>query len=122
MAKEKTVDEILKEKKHPVVAINDKGIFFFANEAFEKAYGWSKEDLIGNIITKIMPPYMRDAHNFGFSRFLASEEARILGKNLNLPVYCKDGLIVEAEHYIIGSKESDGTWRFAATIKIKTPS
>lgn len=117
MAKEKTVHEIVKEKRHPVVAIDDKGIFFFANEAFEKEYGWSKEDLIGDVITKIMPPYMRDAHNFGFSRFLASEQARILGKHLDLPVYCKDGSIVEAEHYIIGNKDTDGAWRFAATIK-----
>lgn len=119
MQKENTFNGILKEKKHPAVAIDDRGIFFFANEAFVKEYGWSKEDLIGNVITKIMPPYMRDAHNFGFSRFLASEEARILGKHLDLPVFCKDRSIIGAEHYIIGNKDTNGKWRFAATIKVK---
>lgn len=114
-----TVSAILAEKQVPVVAIDDKGIFFFVNEAFQHEYGWRAKDLYGEVITCIMPPYMRDAHNFGFSRFLVTEAPRILHKRLALPVYCKDGTIVEAEHFIIGEKKEDGSWRFAATITPK---
>ncbi len=58
---------------------------------------------------------MRDAHNFGFSRFLTTEAPRILGKRLSLPTLCKNGEIKNAEHFIIGEKKDD-RWQFAATI------
>jgi PAS domain S-box-containing protein len=110
-----TYEDILQEQKIPAVAIYHNGIFFLVNKSFEKAYGWKKADLVGSVITKIMPQHMRDAHNFGFSRFLATESARILGKPLPLPVYCKDGSTEEAEHFILG-KPVEGKWRFAALI------
>ncbi|HLL60627.1 MAG TPA: PAS domain S-box protein [Candidatus Nitrosocosmicus sp.] len=112
----KTVDDILKEKIAPVVAIDEHGLFFYLNEAFENAYGWKQEDLMGKLITLIMPPHMRDAHNFGFSRFLTTEVSKIQGIPLRLPIQCKDGTVLEAEHFIVGEKK-DGKWRFAATIK-----
>ena len=118
MSKPITVAAILHEQKLPAVAIDDKGLFFFINGAFEKEYGWKKEDLIGKVITTIMPGHIRDAHNFGFSRFLTTEISKIQGKPLPLPVCCKDGTVVSATHFIVGEKKK-GKWRFAATI---TPS
>lgn len=119
MTYEKTVDDILQEKKLPAVAIDEHGLFFFVNKAFEKQYGWLEEDLIGKVITVIMPAHMRDAHNFGFSRFLTTEVSKIQGKPLPLPVHSKDGTIVDAEHFIVGEKKN-GKWRFAATISPRT--
>lgn len=113
-----TFKQILKEEIIPVVAIDENGIFFHSNKAFETAYGWSREELLGKVITTIMPPYMRDAHNLGFSRFLTTEISKIQGKPLPLPVYCRNGKIVEAEHYIVGEK-LEGVWHFGATITPK---
>ncbi len=110
-----TVTDIIAVKDKPVVAIDGDGIITLVNKAFEEVYGWQSEELVGGVITAIIPPYMRDAHNFGFSRFLTTEESRILGKTFQLPVYCKDGSVLTAEHYIVGEK-LDGKWRFAATI------
>jgi PAS domain S-box-containing protein len=115
MTSQKTVNDILEEQILPAVAIDEHGIFFYVNNAFEKTYGWKKEELIGEIITLIMPAHMRDAHNLGFSRFLTTELSKIQGIPLPLPVSCKNGEIVDAEHYIIGEKKN-GKWRFAATI------
>lgn len=112
---QKTVDDIMAEKKLPVVAIDGQGLITYVNESFVKAYGWYKQDIIGQVITVIMPSHMRDAHNFGFSRFLITEQARILDKPLTLPVLCKNGTVTTAEHYITGDKRHN-TWRFAATI------
>lgn len=109
------MSQLLDVKDRPVVAIDEDGVVTFINAAFTQAYGWSETEIIGQVVTKIMPPYMRDAHNFGFSRFLITEAPRILNKPLPLPVYCKDSSIVEAEHFITGDKQ-DGTWRFVATI------
>ena len=117
--KRKTVTDILHEKKVPVIAIDNHGVITYVNKSFGQAYGWTEEELSGQVITVIMPPYMRDAHNFGFSRFIVSEQSRILNTPLSLPVQCKDGQVVEAEHYIVGEKSKD-TWSFAATIIPKT--
>ena len=115
MPKDSLFNQIMKEKMRPVVAIDEHGIFFYINDAFEKAYGWKKEELIGQLITLIMPPHMRDSHNFGFSRFLTTEITKIQGKPLPLPVCLKNGTTISAEHFIVGNKK-DGKWRFAATI------
>lgn len=117
MSEQITLKDILKEKVHPAVGIDEKGLFFFVNKAFEQAYGWSEDDLCGELITQIIPLYMRDAHNFGFSRFLTTEAPRILHKPLRLPTQCKDGTVVDAEHIIVGEKQQ-GVWRFAALIKL----
>lgn len=109
------VKDLLIEKVVPVVAIDEHGLFFHVNTAFEKKYGWSKNDLIGNLITLIMPPHMRDAHNSGFSRFLMTEESKIQEIPIPLPVFCKNGKVENATHFIVGEKKN-GKWRFAASI------
>lgn len=113
--KQRSVNDILADDRLPVVAIDDHGLITFVNKPFEHEYGWTIDDLLGQVITVIMPAHMRDAHNFGFSRFLVSENPRILNQPLSLPILHKDGTETKAEHYITGDNE-DGTWRFAATI------
>lgn len=110
--------DILAETKKPSIAIDEQGLITFVNKAFEYAYGWDRGELIGQVITCIMPPHMRDAHNFGYSRFLVTETARILNKTLILPVFCKNGTVVNAEHFITGEKLNN-KWSFAATISPK---
>ena len=111
----KTVSAIMSEDSLPVVAIDQDAVITYINPAFEQAYGWAGRDVVGQVVTLIMPPHMRDAHNFGFSRFLVTEAPRILNQPLDLPMVCKDGTVVDAEHFIVGEKV-DGKWRFAATI------
>lgn len=104
-------------QEEPVVAIDDRGLFFYVNKCFEQTYGWSEEDLLGKMVTTIMPPHMRDAHNIGLSRFLTTEKSTLMHKPLDLPVTCKDGATLSAEHYIVGEK-IEGKWKFAAKISL----
>lgn len=108
--------KILDEQTIPVIAINQEGIIFFVNDSFEEEYGWSEDDLKGNPITKIIPSHMRDAHNLGFSRFLTTETSRIMNKEISLPIYCKDGTVEDAIHFITAKKQNE-EWNFAALIK-----
>lgn len=100
--------------------MDEEGRIFFINEAFEREYGWNRADVLGQPITVIIPPKMRDVHHIGFSRFLKTENATLLEKPLNLPVLCKDGRILDAEHFLCAEK-TDGKWRFAATIRVRHP-
>lgn len=113
--KPKTFDELVKEQALPVVVIDHNSFFLVVNKAFEKEYGWTAEDLLGKSITKIIPPYLRDAHQVGFSRFMITEHPTLMNKPLPLSILYKGGAIREAEHYITGEKRK-GHWQFAASI------
>lgn len=115
MHKPTSYADILKEQAVPAVAIDQNSLFTMANKAFEEAYGWSERELLGKSVTEIIPPFLRDAHQIGFSRFMTTEHATLLGQQLPLGILYKDGTVRDAEHLIVGEKK-DGRWRFAATI------
>lgn len=118
MSQDLSFDQLIKEKNIPVVAIDHNSMFIEVNAAFEQAYGWTKKELIGSSVTVIIPSYLRDAHQVGFSRFLITEEITLMGKRLPLEILYKDGTIRNAEHYIVG-KKVNGNWCFVASIETK---
>ncbi len=111
-----TYDEIVARTDIPAVMINSLAEFEVVNEIFTETYGWTRDDLLGRRVATIIPEHMRNAHVIGFARFMATEEPRILGKPLPLPVLCKNGDIIDATHIIVGKKIA-GQWHFAATIE-----
>lgn len=119
MIKSTTYKDILREKELPAIAIDHNSMITMVNEAFEKVYGWSEEELLGKSVTEIIPPYLRDAHQIGFARFMTTEQATLLGVKIPLKILYRDGTIRDAEHYIVGEKK-DNQWCFAATIRPKS--
>ncbi|GAC1391071.1 MAG: PAS domain S-box protein [Candidatus Saccharimonadales bacterium] len=115
MNEKTTVDDLLKTKDVPVVAIDQGSLFTFVNDAFTQEYGWTIDDLLGKSVVEIMPDHMRSGHNIGFSRFLATEKSELLNKYLPLKVKYKDGREMLANHFIVGDKKNN-KWRFAAVI------
>ncbi len=115
MTKSTTYKDILREKELPAVAIDHNSMFTMVNRAFERVYGWSEKELLGKSVTEIIPSYLRDAHQIGFSRFMTTEQATLLGVKLPLEILYKDGTVRDAEHYIVGEKIAN-QWCFAATI------
>jgi PAS domain S-box-containing protein len=110
-----TYTEVIAIQELPVVAIDHNSLFTMVNKAFEHEYGWRESELLGKSVTEIIPPYLRDAHQIGFSRFLTTEEVTLLGKRLPLGILYKNGTVQDAEHYILGEKYKK-QWRFAAII------
>ncbi len=100
----------------PVVCIDNASFFTYVNKAFEDAYGWKSKELIGKSVTTIMPKHMKNAHMVGFSRFVVTEQSRVLGKPLPLKICKSDGEVQDMKLFIRGEKK-DSTWRFAAIIK-----
>lgn len=119
MPKVKTYTDLIKEEQLPIVAIDQNSFFIRINKQFEHEYGWSEAELLGKSITEIIPSYLRDAHQIGFSRFITTEQPTLLGKHLPLKILYKDGRVEDADHYIVGEK-NNGTWQFAASIVPKT--
>ncbi|MFQ5381026.1 MAG: PAS domain S-box protein [Dehalococcoidia bacterium] len=110
-----TVDEMMEESERPVVVVDEGGLVVRVNEPFETAFGWRSEELIGRPLATIIPERVRDAHNLGFSRFLATSSPTILKQRLDLNVMNRAGEVLNAEHFIVAKRENEH-WLFAATI------
>lgn len=111
----KLFNSLLKEQKLPLIVSNQSGSVTYINQSFSRYFGWTSEDVVGQPLTIIIPPHLRDAHHLGFSRFLTTEQPTLLNKPLLLAIITKEGKQLNAEHLILACKKN-GEWNFAATI------
>ena len=83
---------ILESALDAVVTIDHEGSILEFNPSAEKIFGRRREDVLGNTMSELLvPPAHREQHRQGFARFLASGEARILGKRLEITALRADG-------------------------------
>lgn len=115
MKRPTSVAETMRSSVVPVIAIDKNAMITRVNGKFQSEFGWSEKELVGQPVTVIMPPYLRDAHQIGFSRFITTEQPRVQGKPIQAEVQYKDGRIGTAELYILSEKVNN-EWRFAATV------
>ncbi len=105
----------LEASERPFVLADSLGNVVRVNEAFRLTYGWQDEQVVGQPIGMILPESFRMAHQFGFSRFQATEISTILAHPLRLNTMCADGQSLVSEHFIVAEKQEQG-WVFGATL------
>jgi PAS domain S-box-containing protein len=101
--------------QRPFVLADSLGKVIRVNGPFCRTYGWREEQLVGQPIGMILPESFRMAHQFGFSRFQATEVSTILAHPLRLHTLCADGQSLVSEHFIVAEKRATG-WVFGATL------
>lgn len=111
-----TVEELKRLAEPPVVVADDQGLIVFVNAAFERVFGWSSAEALGQPLSMIIPPTLRHAHHLGFARFQATGQGSVVGRALKLRAIDKSGREFDAEHFIVAENSADG-WRFAATLR-----
>lgn len=77
------------------VVADDANRIIFVNAAAGELLGWSPEALVGQRLTVVIPPELREAHLAGFSRLRVTGVARILGSTLRVPALRRDGSLVD---------------------------
>ena len=77
------------------VVADDANRIIFVNAAAGELLGWSPEALVGQRLTVVIPPELREAHVAGFSRLRVTGVARILGSTLRVPALRRDGSLVD---------------------------
>ena len=81
-----------------VISIDDHGRVLEFNPAAERTFGYTAEEAIGRDLAElIVPPELRERHRKGFARYLATGEARILDRRLELTGMRADGSIFPVE-------------------------
>jgi len=91
-----------------IITMDHHGRVVVFNPAAEKTFGYPREKAIGQLLSElIIPPSLRDRHQKGLSRYLATGEEQVLGKRLEMTAMRSDGSEFPVELAItrIGSQE-----------------
>ena len=109
--------QLLKNAPDAVIVINQEGIITFWNPKAETLFGWSAEEVLGQLLSEIIiPPQFRVAHEEGLKRVLATGEAHVLNRTIEITALNKAG----SEFHIsltISQTEQEGKKIFIAFIR-----
>jgi PAS domain S-box-containing protein len=75
-----------------VVGMDGRGLVTYFNPSAESTFGYGPGEAIGReLVEVIVPPALRDAHRRGLARYLATSEAKILDRRIELVAMRSDG-------------------------------
>jgi PAS domain S-box-containing protein len=83
---------ILESALDCIVTMDHEGCITEFNPAAERTFGHRRDEVVGKQLADvIIPPPLRDRHRQGFARYLATGEARVLGKRIEMTAVRADG-------------------------------
>ena len=88
---EKRVLAITQTAPDAIVSADSDGRITYFNPAAERIFGYSSAEASGQPLTLLMPERFHSAHRAGLNRFLATREARVIGKSIELMGRRKNG-------------------------------
>jgi PAS domain S-box-containing protein len=92
-----------------VVRIDQHGLVTYLNPSAERTFGYGPGEAIGRELADvIVPPALRDAHRLGLSRYMATGEAKILERRIELVAMRADGSEFPAELTVTRIDQPDG--------------
>ena len=75
-----------------VFVIDDSGIVIAINPAAQLTFGYSAEEALGRELGElIVPESLREQHRQGLARYLATGDAHVLGRRIQIPAVRADG-------------------------------
>ena len=84
---------VLRTAVDPIIVIDQDGVVLTANEATERLFGYTTDDLIGRNVSALMPEPYRSAHDGYLDRYLTTGEARIIGIGREVEARRADGTV-----------------------------
>jgi len=81
-----------------IVTIDHEGRITEFNPAAERTFGYRRDEVVGQQLADvIIPPTLRERHRQGLARYLATGEARVLGRRIEMTALRRDGSEFPAE-------------------------
>lgn len=80
-----------------IVMIDASSQVLFVNEPAEQVFGYSREEMLGNKLTMLMPDRLRSSHETSLKRYLETDERRVNWKSLFLTGLHKSGREIPLE-------------------------
>jgi diguanylate cyclase (GGDEF)-like protein/PAS domain S-box-containing protein len=108
---------ILQTSQEAFISIDEHGLVHEWNPQAERLFGWARDEIVGRpVVQTIIPRRHRDAHLSGLARFLASDDAPMMARRLEVEGLRRDGTEVPIELSISALREGD-EWRFHAFVR-----
>lgn len=76
---------------NPLIVIDERGHIVSFNQAAERCFGYSFNEVRGKNVAMLMPEPERNQHDFYIKRFLETGQSRIMGKGLEVAGLRKNG-------------------------------
>lgn len=114
----KIFHKIVELAPNAIVLVNHEGEINLVNEHTEKLFGYSREELIGEPIEKLVPQRFRNKHPEYMRSFFSSPSARPLGSGRDLYGLHKDGREIPIEIGLNPIETKHGTFVLAGIIDI----
>lgn len=90
-----------------MISIESDGKIIFWNQAAEKIFGYSNEEIMGKPITLLMPEQFREPHQKGMNRVISTGKSNLMGKTYEMVGLRKDGREFPVELSISSWKTKD---------------
>ena len=95
-------DAILKSALDAIITMDHEGKCLEFNPAAEKLFGYSRAEALRKpLVELIIPARLRERHNRGMKRYLATGEGPVLNRQIEMPAVRADGTEFPAELAII---------------------
>lgn len=100
-----------------VIVMNDQGLVVEFNPMAESLFGYTRAEAVGRPLKDlIVPPDMRDRHEAGYRRYVATGESRIVGRRIEIEAMRSDGALFPVEMTMIEARLG-GQRLFAAHLR-----
>ena len=105
------LDAIINTTVDGIVVIDEEGTIEAFNRAAEKLFGYPKSEVIGRNVSILMPSPHHEAHDNYLKRYLATGDARIIGKGREVTGRRRDGTVFPL-HLSVGEMTIGGRRKF----------
>ena len=105
---------ILESANDGIITANQKGYILTWNRAAEEIFGYKEQEVLGQLLTMIIPEEYRESHEKGIHRVASGGEQHVIGKTVELAGLHKDGRKIPIELSL--STWLDGDRRFFSGI------
>jgi PAS domain S-box-containing protein len=99
---------IVVESRDAIIFADSDGIIRLWNAGAEAMFGYRADEVIGRELTVIIPEKLRDRHNEGYRRVMATGVSRYATELLAVPGLKKDGSRISLEFTITLVKDDAG--------------
>jgi PAS domain S-box-containing protein len=109
------LDAIINTTVDGIVVIDDEGRIEAFNRGAERLFGYPSSEILGRNVSLLMPSPYHEEHDSYLKRYLASGEARIIGKGREVTGRRRDGTVFPL-HLSVGEMTVDGQRKFTGML------
>ncbi len=113
-------ENLIETAQDAIVSIDEEGIVKIWNLSAEKIFGYSRNEIMGQSITIIIPEEYKKKHEEGLKSFLKTGQPRIIGKSIEITGKTKEGKEVPIELSLSFQKTENKKYSFTGIIRDRT--